>query len=96
MTEPGGPPSQQADGLVRRADQDHQYELVVDGRVVSVLGYEERGTAIVLLHTATDPGMRRRGFATRLVAHVLGEAAARKQTVQVRCPFVRSYIRDRS
>ena len=81
------------EGFARTADQ---YELVVDGQVVAVVGYEDRGSAIVLLHTATEPGLRRRGYATRLVAHALEDADARNLTVQVRCPFVRAYLRNRA
>ena len=77
---------------LRRSEELDQYEWVVDGEVVSVLGFEERGSTVLLLHTATDPGMRGQGHATRLVAAVLQDVADRGLVPSVRCPFVRVYL----
>jgi predicted GNAT family acetyltransferase len=86
LTAPVPPPS------LRRSDELGQYEWVVDGRVVSVLGYELRGDAVLLLHTATEPGERGRGHATALVGAVLQDVADRGLTTSVRCPFIRGYL----
>ena len=79
---------------LRRSSELEQYEWVVDGQVAAVLGFEERGRSIVLLHTATDPALRGRGHATRLVAAVLEDVAARQLVPSVRCPFVRAYLQE--
>ena len=81
---------------VRRDEKDQQYELVVDGDVASVLGYETRGQTVVLLHTATAPGLRGRGHATALVQAVMADIAVRGLSPTVRCPFIRSYLRRTS
>jgi hypothetical protein len=49
-------------GSLRRSVEADQYEWVVDDQVVAVLGYEERGSTILLLHTATDPALQDRGL----------------------------------
>jgi predicted GNAT family acetyltransferase len=78
---------------LRRSAESEQYEWVVDDRVVSVLGFEERGSTIVLLHTATDPAARGQGHATALVAAVLQDVADRGLVPSVRCPFIRAYLK---
>lgn len=40
-----------------------QYEATVNGELVSVVGYQEKGEVLVILHTATVEGHRRRGHA---------------------------------
>lgn len=82
--------------VVRRVEEEQRYELVVDGEVVSVLGFDLRGTDIVLLHTATQPGRRGQGHATRLVDAVLDDIAGRGLVPAVRCPFVRQHLRSRT
>lgn len=77
--------------LHRSVDVD-QYEWLVDGQVVAVMGYEERGSTVLLLHTATDPAARGQGHATRLVEAVLADLAARRLVPSVRCPFVRAFL----
>ncbi len=79
---------------LRRSSELEQYEWVVDGQVAAVLGYEERGQSILLLHTATDPALRRQGHATRMVAAVLEDVAQRQLVPSVRCPFVRAYLQE--
>ena len=79
---------------LRRAEESQQYEWVVDDAVVAVLGYEERGSTILLLHTATDPVRRGQGHATRMVEAVLQDVAQRGLVPSVRCPFVRRYLQE--
>ncbi len=79
---------------VRRVEHEQTYELVVDGQTVSVVGYEQRGTTVVLLHTATVPEFRNRGLATQLVGEVLEDLRARQLTPSVVCPFIRAYLRE--
>ena len=83
-----------SNACLRRSIDSDQYEWVVDDRVVAVMGFEDRGDTIVLLHTATDPDARGQGYATRLVAAVLQDVAGRGLSPSVRCPFVRAYLKQ--
>ncbi len=47
---------------------------------------------IALLHTETDPEVRGRGVASRLIRFALESARDRQLEVLPYCPFVRSYI----
>jgi predicted GNAT family acetyltransferase len=83
-----------SEASLRRSLEADQYEWVVDERVVAVLGFEERGSSIVLLHTATEPAARGQGHATRLVGAVLQDVADRGLVPSVRCPFIRAYLKQ--
>ena len=78
--------------VIRRDEQSKQYELVVDGLVVSVVGYDEHDGRTTLLHTATQPEWRGRGHATSLVGQVLEDLRSRRSPYVASCPFVRAYI----
>ena len=78
--------------VLRRDEQAQQFELVEDGRVVSVMGYERRASTTVLLYTATPPEARHQGHATALVEAVLADLRARSEPYAAGCPFVRAYL----
>ncbi len=75
--------------LVHHRSELQEYHLLDGGEVVSVLGYDQRGDTVVLLHTATKEHVRGRGYAGALVQEVLADLSARKVHVVVVCPFVR-------
>ena len=70
----------------------HQFEFVVDGQT-SVLIYERRPHALVLVHTEVPPSQRGRGFATRLAEAAVNAARAEGLQVIAVCPFVRAFLR---
>ena len=69
-----------------------RYELVSDGRVVSVAEYRMRGETFVFTHTETAEELRGNGLAGRLVEFALDDVRSRGGTVIPRCPFVRNFI----
>jgi len=78
--------------MMRRNEGARQFERVVDGVVVSVIGYEERAGRTTLLYTATEPAFRGQGHATALVAEVLADLRARRSPYVASCPLVRAYL----
>jgi len=78
---------------VRDAPDRSRYEVLVDGQVVGVADYRIDGDVVVLPHTEVAPGMRHRGLAARLVAHVLDDVRASGRRVEPRCWYVARYIR---
>jgi predicted GNAT family acetyltransferase len=83
------------DGLevVHRPDE-RRYELLLDGTGVGELVYRDRGADVVaFLHTEVDPGTRRRGLGSALVAAALDDARGRGLRVVPVCPFVDAYVR---
>lgn len=74
---------------VVRRDDLQEYHLLAGDDVVSVLGFEQRGSTVVVLHTATREPWRHRGCASALVEQVLTELERDGARVAVRCPFVR-------
>ena len=74
--------------LVRRDDLQ-EFQLLDGDDVVSVMGFEQRGGTVVVLHTATPEPLRHRGYASPLVEHALAELERDGAHVTVRCPFVR-------
>jgi predicted GNAT family acetyltransferase len=78
---------------IRRDDERHRYELVVDDRVVGIADFElTGGSTMVLPHTEIDPRQRGRGLGAILVQGVLDDARAQGVSVIPTCWFVREYI----
>jgi predicted GNAT family acetyltransferase len=79
--------------VVHRPDE-RRYELLLDGLGVGELVYRDRGEDVVaFLHTEVDPGTRRRGLGSTLVAAALDDARGRGLRVVPVCPFVDAYVR---
>jgi predicted GNAT family acetyltransferase len=81
-----------AEPVVRRDDDRHRYEVLVDDAVVGHLAFKERPNAVVLVHTETDDAAQGQGLAARLVRATLDDLRARGRRVVVRCPYVRRFI----
>lgn len=85
-----------ADGTLRFADNAAlaRYEArLEDGTLVGYCDYAIDGDRMVLPYTETLPAYRGRGYADRLVAHVIADARRRNLTPLPRCWFVRDYMR---
>jgi len=76
---------------IRHVEDESRYELLVDGVLVSVVGYSRRGDVVVLANTATEPEFRHRGHATELVGAVLHDLESQGVRTLVHCPFIRWY-----
>jgi uncharacterized protein len=77
--------------LSKNADRG-QYELTLDGRLVSLASYRERDGVVVIPHTETRPEVRGRGLAGRLVRYALDDIASSGYRVDPACPYVDEYI----
>ena len=72
-----------------RRDDLQEFQLLAGDDVVSVMGFEQRGGTVVVLHTATPEPLRHRGYASTLVERALTELERHGAHITVRCPFVR-------
>ena len=75
------------DNLDRR-----RYELVVDGRIVSVADYVLDGSVLTVPHVETDPELRGRGMADRLMRGMLDDLRVGQRTIRPLCPFAADFI----
>lgn len=71
-----------------------QFELHVDGELAALITYGRKGTMLALTHTETRPGFERRGYAKKLVEHVLATAREEGTAILPFCPYVRQYLVD--
>jgi predicted GNAT family acetyltransferase len=87
-------PDEEIDHTVRDNPGRERYELIVDGRIVSIADYRLDGTTIVVPHVETDPAMRGRGMADRLMRGMLDDIRRRALTIQPVCSYAAGFIRD--
>lgn len=78
---------------VRRNEQEHRYEALLDSEVAATVTYRQEPGRVVLLHTETRPEFSGRGVASALVRGALDGIRARGERAVVVCPFVTDYIR---
>jgi predicted GNAT family acetyltransferase len=71
-----------------RNDEASRYELWVDGKIVSIADFVERGRDIEFPHTETAPEYRGRGLAEVLVRKALDDAKERGLNPVPKCSFV--------
>lgn len=69
-----------------------RYELLLDGAVVGVADYRDRGDALVFDHTEIDPARRGHGFGARLVQAALDDVRANGRTIVPTCWFVAEFV----
>lgn len=78
------------DNLDRR-----RYELRVDERIVSIADYEMVDDSVLLVpHVETDPELRGRGMADRLMRGLLDDLRAHDRRINPVCPYAAAYLRD--
>lgn len=77
---------------VRRDDERSRYELVVDGAVVGIAEFRERGDDVELPHTVIDPAHRGRGHGAVLVRGTLDDLRRRGTRIIPTCWFVREFV----
>ncbi len=82
------------DHEVRRNDDAHRYELVIDDELVGIADYALNGSVVVVPHTEIAPGRRGRGLGAVLVKGVLDDVRAQGRTVIPACWFVRDYMAE--
>ncbi len=72
-----------------------RFEILVDGTVVGIADYVDRGASVELPHTVIDPSMRGRGLAAVLVEHALAAVRASGRTVIPTCWYVAQFLDER-
>ena len=71
-----------------------RYELIVDDRIVSIADYRLEGEVVVVPHVETDPELRGRGMADRLMRGMLDDLRARDRRIVPLCPYAAAFIHD--
>lgn len=79
---------------VRDNPDRNRYELVVDGRIVSIADYHLDGDTLVVPHVETDPEMRGQGMADRLMRGMLDDLRAGGRRITPVCPYAAAFIRE--
>lgn len=87
-------PGEEIAHTVRDNPGRRRYELIVDGRIVSIADYHVEGTTLVVPHVETDPEMRGQGMADRLMRGMLDDLRAGDRTIRPLCGFAAGFIRD--
>ncbi len=90
MSEPGSGDDERIE--ISKNSTAGRYELRVDGVLVSLADYYERGDVVVIPHTETLPAYGGRGLAGRLVRYALEDIEAEGKRVDPVCPFVAAFI----
>jgi predicted GNAT family acetyltransferase len=76
---------------VVRNDEEHRYELQVDGAVAQLV-YRLNGDRLVLVHTEVPEELEGRGVGSRLVRAAIDDARESNLIVVPRCPFARAWL----
>jgi uncharacterized protein len=69
-----------------------RYELLVDEDVAAFADFVAADGVVELPHTVTDPAYRGKGYAAKLVTHVLDELLSDAATVLPSCSYVARFI----
>jgi predicted GNAT family acetyltransferase len=77
---------------VRKVEERSRYELLIDGELVGIADYQERGEVLVLPHTEIDTSRRGQGLGAVLVQGALDDARAHGQKVVPACWYVAEFL----
>ena len=72
-----------------------RFELHVEGELAALVTYGRNDEMLALTHTETEPGFEGKGYAKKIVAHVIGVAQENDLAVLPFCPFVKHYMLER-
>ena len=78
--------------VVTHNDQASRYELHVDGELVGVADYTDRGDVIVIPHTEIEPSRRSQGLGAVLVRGTLDDIRPRGRKIVPSCWYVAQFI----
>ena len=87
-------PGDDIEHLVRDNPGRERYELIVDGRIISIADYHLQGDTVVVPHVETDPSMRGQGMADRLMRGMLDHLRAGGRTITPLCHFAATFISE--
>jgi predicted GNAT family acetyltransferase len=77
---------------VTRNETANRYELHVDGELVGIADYAERGDVLVIPHTEIDPSRRGQGLGAVLVRGTLDDVRTTGRKVVPSCWYVAQFI----
>ncbi|MDT3396384.1 GNAT family N-acetyltransferase [Streptomyces sp. B1866] len=86
MTQPGAP-------VVRRADDKHRYEILVDGELAGFTEYRDRDRQRVFYHTEIGDAFAGRGLGAVLVEQALTDVREAGLRAVPVCPYVAKFVR---
>ncbi|MDX2681454.1 GNAT family N-acetyltransferase [Streptomyces sp. NY05-11A] len=86
MTQPSATPT------VERVDNQHRYEIRVDGKRVGLTAYRDRGEQRVFFHTEVDDNFAGQGLAAQLVQEALTDVRRSGKRIVPVCPYVAKYL----
>jgi predicted GNAT family acetyltransferase len=77
---------------VQRNDERSRYELLIDGELVGIADYHERGNTVIVPHTEIERSRRGQGLGAVLVRHVLDDLRGSGRSVVPACWYVARFI----
>lgn len=81
-----------ADPTVRDDKENHRYLLELDGEVMGVAVYHERGGRRFFVHTEVEPEHEGEGLGSTLARGALDDVRAMGMKIVPLCPFISSFI----
>jgi uncharacterized protein len=72
--------------------RDTEFAIIVDGQIVGIAAFEDRGNRRVFVHTEVDDGFQGHGLATILVGEAIKSAKADGLRVVAVCPMVAAFL----
>lgn len=81
-----------AEIIVRDNEQEHRYEILVDGDLAGFSAYREDAGHRVFTHTKIDGDYEGQGIGSALAKGALDDTRRRGLAVVARCPFIAAYI----
>ncbi|WP_282692548.1 GNAT family N-acetyltransferase [Streptomyces sp. CC208A] len=78
---------------VRRVDERHRYEILVDGVRAGLTAYRDRDDRRVFFHTEVDDAYAGQGLAGILVEQALNDVRASGMRIVPVCPYVAKFLK---
>jgi predicted GNAT family acetyltransferase len=77
---------------VRHDAEASRYEILLDGRVVGIAEYADRGDVLVFHHTEIDAALRGDGLGAQLVQAALDDVRAQGRRIVPTCWYVAEFL----
>lgn len=78
--------------VVRRVDDRHRYEILVDDQRAGLTAYRDRDDRRVFFHTEIDDAYAGQGLAAILVEQALNDVRADGMRIVPVCPYVAKFL----
>lgn len=79
--------------VVERADADHRYEILVDGRRAGLTAYRDLNVQRVFFHTEIDEAFAGQGLGSQLVRQALVDVRESGMRIVPVCPYVAKFLK---